>query len=141
MSTRRKIFELVGESNYQDTLRQIWPGARLVLKPEPSNPHDPAAIRVDTSAGKTIGYLPRTEAAVLHPLLTRARIVKVHRVTGAVPEYPSIGCEISIAWDDKPEHPHKALAQDQLDHIGRGSARSGTDGGGLTGAIRRLFGR
>lgn len=140
MSTRRKIFELVGESQYQDALRRARPGDRLVLRPEPSNPHDPAAIRAETSAGETIGYLPRAEAAAFHPLLTRARIVKVHRFTGAVPDYPSIGCEISVAWDDKPEHPHRALAADQLAHIAQHAAGKRAGGGGLVAAVRRIFG-
>lgn len=35
------------------------PGSGLVLRPEPSNPHDPSAIAVDLSDGSPLGYVPR----------------------------------------------------------------------------------
>lgn len=63
--------EVVGESNYQDSLWAIC-GARAgdrvrhdviaALVPEPSNPYDPNAISVHID-GHIIGYLPRAIAA------------------------------------------------------------------------------
>jgi hypothetical protein len=35
------------------------PGAALVLRPEPSNAHDPHAVAVDLSSGEPLGYVPR----------------------------------------------------------------------------------
>jgi hypothetical protein len=35
------------------------PGSALVLRPEPSNPHDPSAVAVDLADGTPLGYVPR----------------------------------------------------------------------------------
>jgi hypothetical protein len=35
------------------------PGSALVLRAEPSNPHDPSAIAVDLRDGTPLGYVPR----------------------------------------------------------------------------------
>src|SRR4051812_31164097 len=56
---------IVGESNYQDALSRLCGGytrdghqlhTRASLVPEPSNPYDKNAIRVDIDA-QTVGYL------------------------------------------------------------------------------------
>lgn len=63
-------FPIVGESNYQDALSQICGGrtrdghqihTRAQLVPEPSNPHDCNAVRVDID-GFRVGYLKRETA-------------------------------------------------------------------------------
>jgi len=51
---------IVGVSFYQDALRNCRPGEPVRFYHEPDNPHDEMAIRVESSAGKTIGYVPRT---------------------------------------------------------------------------------
>lgn len=74
---REYPFEIVGESHYQDTLKEIvensddpgpnWPfkgaqckvWAQLVF--EDSNPYDPMAVRVDVE-GHTVGYFSRADA-------------------------------------------------------------------------------
>ncbi|WP_374571571.1 HIRAN domain-containing protein [Phenylobacterium sp.] len=62
---------IVGESKYQDALLRICGGytrdghqlrTRAQLVPEPSNPYDKNAIRVDID-GQTVGYLKRDHAA------------------------------------------------------------------------------
>jgi hypothetical protein len=62
--------ELVGEASYQDALWSICGGAegdrirhRVIglLVREPTNPHDPNAIRVDID-GLTVGYLSAEDA-------------------------------------------------------------------------------
>lgn len=62
---------IVGESNYQDALSRICGGYTrdghqlhtcASLVPEPSNPYDENAIRVDID-GQTVGYLKREHAA------------------------------------------------------------------------------
>ena len=62
--------EVVGESHYQEVLEAICGGRTeagadhdcvATLVPEPDNPHDRNAIRVDIG-GRTVGYLPRADA-------------------------------------------------------------------------------
>lgn len=59
-----------GESNYQPALEHAARGAKryegrplviVTLEPEDDNPHDPAAVRVESAHG-TLGYLPRAAA-------------------------------------------------------------------------------
>jgi hypothetical protein len=38
------------------------PGRRLVLRPEPENPHDPDAVAVDTEQGEHLGFVPKEMA-------------------------------------------------------------------------------
>jgi hypothetical protein len=51
-----------GESFYQDNIRRVaMRGKNVDLIPEPGNPHDKNAIRIDVD-GRTIGYIPRESA-------------------------------------------------------------------------------
>ena len=71
--------EVVGESYYQNSFEEIC-GPRtdesvdLIvdahLVPEPKNPHDPFAVRIDVQ-GKKVGYLPR-ETAKDYTILLKA---------------------------------------------------------------------
>ncbi len=64
--------EIVGESHYQSDIRKLTRTgervyrARVLLLPEPDNPHDSNAVRVTDFRGATLGYLPRETAAELH---------------------------------------------------------------------------
>ncbi len=74
---------VVGESHYQPAIRALA-GGRVTtdfddavqcvafLIPEPENPHDRHAVRVDV-AGQTVGYLEREMAAVYQPPLLALR--------------------------------------------------------------------
>jgi hypothetical protein len=72
---------VVGESHYQDTLRQLSDGFETIgrdertftvqLVAEPTNPHDPNAVAVTTEDGTTIGYLAREMAATFQKRLLR----------------------------------------------------------------------
>jgi len=42
---------------------ELTPGRRLLLRPEPQNPHDPGAVAVLTPAGRKLGYVPREVAS------------------------------------------------------------------------------
>lgn len=54
------IFQrLVGVSHYQAALERCSAGQPVRIIHEPDNPHDAMALRVDSLAGETIGYLPR----------------------------------------------------------------------------------
>ena len=65
----RELVNVAGESHYQEALHAIAGTAggevRLettaALIPEPSNPHDANAVRVEID-GRLVGYLPRTFA-------------------------------------------------------------------------------
>lgn len=72
--------EVVGESNYQKALKEItkaiggkapWPADAIVI-PEPKNPHDMNAVRVDISE-QTVGYLSREDAIAFHCLLQKMK--------------------------------------------------------------------
>lgn len=65
---------VVGEFHHQDALRRVVgvmaPTARprrfkALLVPEPDNPHDPMALRVEI-AGELVGYLGRRDAELFH---------------------------------------------------------------------------
>lgn len=62
--------DVVGEASYQHAIGKIAGGrteegishlCEAVLVPEPANPHDPMAVRVDIE-GATVGYLSRANA-------------------------------------------------------------------------------
>jgi len=67
---------VAGESHYQDALHAIAGDgdgevrfeATAALVPEPSNPHDPNAVRVEID-GRLVGYLPRAAAVAYGPVV------------------------------------------------------------------------
>lgn len=70
---------VVGESNYQEALERICGGrsadgashdCTAVLRPEPQNPYDPNAIRVEID-GLLVGYLARPAAKAYGPVAER----------------------------------------------------------------------
>jgi hypothetical protein len=55
---------IAGFNNYDGAPNELMgmrPQTRLVLKPEPTNPHDPNAIEVYSTAGVKLGYIPRVD--------------------------------------------------------------------------------
>jgi hypothetical protein len=75
---------VVGTSQYQDTIWRIvgepadgpdgrpnWQG-EAILEPEPTNPHDPNAVRVVID-GQVVGYLDRATATRIQPDLLDRR--------------------------------------------------------------------
>ena len=83
--------EVVGESHYQDALRDIRAELEdededqtgIILSPEPENPHDPKAVAVTTYQGVTIGYLSSEEAARYQPTLLELRQRGLTSICGA----------------------------------------------------------
>ena len=67
---------MAGESHYQDALHAIAGSSdgevrfdtTAALVPEPSNPHDANAVRVEID-GRLVGYLPRAAAVAYGPLV------------------------------------------------------------------------
>lgn len=57
-----KVYSLgvVGESNYQREIAKCSAGERVFICHEPDNPYDSRALKVETSDGDTIGYVPKS---------------------------------------------------------------------------------
>jgi hypothetical protein len=77
------VFPVAGFGFHEgpEIIRRLQPGDELMLVPEPHNPHDPRAIRIE-ARGRHIGYVPRSENRPLGRLLEqgaelRARVVRV----------------------------------------------------------------
>lgn len=122
LPTRRKVFPLAGEGqvNHDGTRRQdiilnCQPGDPVALIREPYNQYDANAVLV-TVNGKGVGYLSRDDAKLLSPVLDEGRRHRagIHRLLGGVPEAPSYGVEIAIAWDDAALPQHTPLDARQL---------------------------
>jgi hypothetical protein len=116
------VLDLVGEghlngdgSSRQDELGRLKPGDAIKLVREPTNPHDPNAIAVQSSRGVVIGYLSREDAAVLSPTIDSGRAVAagLHEIRGGVVDFPSYGCRICIAFDGKALRNHRPLDEAQ----------------------------
>ena len=77
-STRDFSVDIVGESNYQDALRNSRDGVKdysgtgyitAVIAREPDNPYDSGAVKVMNGEMETIGYLARKLAAKYGPAI------------------------------------------------------------------------
>ena len=72
------------------------------LIPEPANPYDPNAIRVDIQGGAQVGYLSRDDAVRYRPVfeaLTARHLIGVARaklIGGVLPDWPSIGVMLDM---------------------------------------------
>lgn len=63
----------------------IQPGESIYFIPEPDNPRNPNAIRVENADAGLLGYLPRKTVAWLAPLVLKKKI----RLEGYVPTTPA----------------------------------------------------
>ncbi len=73
---------VVGVRHYDFNIYDLPEGTRVMLIPEPHNPHDVYAVSVRTNDGKMIGYLKRELSEIMYAeiqkgVLYRATIVKV----------------------------------------------------------------
>ena len=107
-STRRKVFDLVGEAavnadggKRQDELLLAQPGEPVRLRREPDDADDPNAILVLSERGVPIGYVEPKGAAILAPIIDSGRRFesRLHSLRGGLPRYPNYGARISVAWD------------------------------------------
>jgi hypothetical protein len=84
----------------------VAPGARLELRRDPNNPHDPNAIQVHPAAGgEQVGWVPRDLAAELAPELDAGRpwAAVVLREQRRSPRDPRHGLTMLIAAADEIE--------------------------------------
>ena len=60
-------FQIKGSSHQGSAVKSgdFRPGVKVILRREPENPHDPNAIAVHTSTGRTAGYVNKQNAARL----------------------------------------------------------------------------
>ena len=100
-------FDLVGEGqqNADGTYRQgeLWrclPGERVVLIHQPNNPHDENAILVVSCRAIGIGYVRRGEAeSLVRAIANVPYLAFINEMRGGLPNYPSYGVEIGVAWN------------------------------------------
>jgi hypothetical protein len=132
LPTPRKIFDLEGEAQVnadgtsrQDELRRCIPGEPVQLRLVAGGAASPEEVVVLSARGVPIGRLTRQYAALLSPLLEAGRPhrAKLHCLRGGLAGYPLYGARISIAWDGRPEHPHRPLDEEQLRYRERSAAR------------------
>lgn len=98
--TKRGCFQqVVGESHYQDALRDTWAAHRpernftAQLVAEPTNTYDPNAVYV-AFAGQKLGYLPREDAAKYQQLILQIEATN----HAAVCDAKLIGGEGAQSW-------------------------------------------
>lgn len=122
LPTTQKVFDVVGEgrtnddgSSRQGEMAASEPGEAVELVRQPNNAHDRNAIFVRSCRSIGIGFLTAGDAAMLAPAIDAGRpyTAKLHALTGGVADYPSYGAKVSIAWDGRPEHPHRPLDANQ----------------------------
>ena len=59
----------------KDVEPALVPGTLLVLKREPTNPHDPLAIMIFDEAGHHLGYVPRAKNEALARLMDAGKLL------------------------------------------------------------------
>jgi hypothetical protein len=116
---------IVGESYRQTALRALAGGRRrrgeevvcdVIVYAEPTNSHDPNAVRVDDASGRQLGYLSREDAAAYHQLfVTLAAAGRVGRcraqLIGGTAAKPSIGVILDL--EEQGELLARLRAEDQ----------------------------
>lgn len=69
----------VAGTSYIDDIDTIEPllqdGDKLTFYREPTNPHDPQAIRIETVDGKKIGYVPRADNVIFSRLMDAGKVL------------------------------------------------------------------
>lgn len=78
----RFFTRVVGIRHYTVDMAALAEGTRVMLTPEPDNPHDLYAVAVRTKGGDMIGYLKKELSEIMYPeirrgILFRATVVKV----------------------------------------------------------------
>ncbi len=97
--------EIVGESGYQDHLRQLSRrrgDLEMVLRPDPTNPYDSNAVVV-LIEGQIVGYLPRTTAPAWQAMILAAEaegfiVAGPAEILGGTKDKPSFGVFGSAPW-------------------------------------------
>ena len=105
--TRRKVFDLVGESkktrggvDRQTVLLAAEPGEPITLVRDPENPYDKNAV-LACIGEHDFGFLSRQDATAIAPALDAGLSyeARIHEITGGFGDYKHYGARISIAWN------------------------------------------
>jgi hypothetical protein len=97
--------EIVGESHYQDVLRELLiedtEFTQVNVECEPTNKFDPDAVRISVPGGRTIGYLARNVAAEYCEVISEIeasgrRVTCFGKLFGGHDDKPSIGVWIDL---------------------------------------------
>ena len=84
------IFDVAGSRHYQELYNQLPSGEPLILEREPSNLHDPDAIRIARADGTCVGYVNRLQTGAVGQWLDDGRIsASVFRANGRR-DYPRL---------------------------------------------------
>ncbi|MBF0098027.1 MAG: hypothetical protein HQM04_16260 [Magnetococcales bacterium] len=68
---------------FRDILRQLDPGQKIQLRPDPGNPHDPLAIRIELMDNRHVGFVNKLQAPNLrHWLETPGIHGVIDRING-----------------------------------------------------------
>ena len=122
LPTRKQVFDLQGEAQInsggiarQDELLRCEPGEAVFLRPVPDEGSAGPGFDVLSARGVAIGSLRAEDAEALASALLSRRFhrAKLHALRGGLPGYPLYGARISVAWDERPDHPHILLDGDQ----------------------------
>jgi hypothetical protein len=90
---------VVGVSHYQEALERCSAGEAVKFVHEPDNPYDETALRIDSSTGETIGYVPR--ASWLHRMVhEKGRGVSAAIASLGYGRSCQLGATISVAVCD-----------------------------------------
>jgi hypothetical protein len=107
--------EVVGESQYQPAVLRASKDAhrkeerriiRVWVEREPTNPHDPEAVRIISTYGETLGYLSQMEASSYQKVLTEfekagLRVTCAASVYGGDAERPMLGLYLDLLFPKK----------------------------------------
>lgn len=88
---------IVGESQYQDAIEDLYVSARVELVRELDNPFDADAIVVLSEKGRTIGYLPR-DSWLRRALIRENKgcVAKVRELTGKGKKYTGVVLDVAL---------------------------------------------
>ncbi|NNC71599.1 MAG: hypothetical protein HKN78_01845 [Sphingomonadaceae bacterium] len=123
LPTRKKVFDVKGEAqansdgtNRQEIIAGLEPGDILALEREPTNEHDPNAVKVVTRSGECVGYVERSVAQDIAASLDEGRqhFAHLHEIRGGVEDAPNYGIKIAVAWDGRQLPKPKMLDDEQL---------------------------
>lgn len=111
-------FDIVGERAYQESLEAVCGGrcedgvehdCVAVLWPDPENPHDPNAVKVQID-GRTVGYLTRDDALTFRETMARYGVdtpascdaLVVGGWDGGARGSGAFGVKLDLAWPPRP---------------------------------------
>jgi hypothetical protein len=106
--------EIVGESGYQEYLRELRRRRgelEIVLRPEPTNPYDLNAVVV-LIEGRPVGYLPKAAAKEWQPMILAAEaegflVAGPAEILGGTKDKPSLGIFGSAPWPGRDAPPDR----------------------------------